>query len=644
MARKMLILDDPFLQNCIEVECGSVGGHWAAGENVFVAEEVEGIPAEGVADVENLEEEVVIVGGSEEQDGAGEDEAHAAAIEELLKEVNVGEESYKTPTKGKSNVDISVEVEEFANVEVSLPPPTVGMVFDSWQKIDEYFRNYGKQEGFGVVRSCGATIGKGANAKDKRNVTWTCECYGLPGRKRKKTGSTFVNDSQICEEVLIKRKSKKVDYVVQLNATVNKDGDWLIKRVHLEHAGHNPTLSKSKNITKFRKKFLNDNPHLVQQLLNDRRAGVPEAQIFNCMARQRNGRDNMQFTQQDLHEEVAKKRKEQFEEGDTKAMFAYFKRMVDDNSNFFHTYRVDELGRLQDVLWVDARIQVAYEEFGDVVVFDSTYLTNEYKLPFCNFVGVNHHGQTILFGCALVSRETSETFEWVFSNWLRCMGEKKPIGILTDQDPAMRKALKVTMKESTHRWCIWHITKKFGKKLGKLPNYPAMHEDLENAIYDSLDSEEFESNWQAVIKKHELEADEWLTGLILRKFSVNAFLWRPCNGLCVLLFAVLLSLFSVLPVLFCLWFVVSVFCSVVFVGCVQCGGPSGLNKALHTFVLRVFIGFFDGYLSKNTLLSEFVERYVDALEVRSTSEKRADDNNERYVRQAYSDFPAELVF
>uniref|UniRef100_A0A803LLT9 FAR1 domain-containing protein n=1 Tax=Chenopodium quinoa TaxID=63459 RepID=A0A803LLT9_CHEQI len=201
MARKMLILDDPFLQNCIEVECGSVGGHWAAGENVFVAEEVEGIPAEGVADVENLEEEVVIVGGSEEQDGAGEDEAHAAAIEELLKEVNVGEESYKTPTKGKSNVDISVEVEEFANVEVSLPPPTVGMVFDSWQKIDEYFRNYGKQEGFGVVRSCGATIGKGANAKDKRNVTWTCECYGLPGRKRKKTGSTFVNDSQICEEV-----------------------------------------------------------------------------------------------------------------------------------------------------------------------------------------------------------------------------------------------------------------------------------------------------------------------------------------------------------------------------------------------------------------------------------------------------------
>uniref|UniRef100_A0A803N0U0 FAR1 domain-containing protein n=1 Tax=Chenopodium quinoa TaxID=63459 RepID=A0A803N0U0_CHEQI len=155
-----------------------------------------------------------------------------------MSEVNVGEESYKTPTKGKSNVSISVEIEEFANVEVSLsPPPAV-------EKIDEYFRNYGKQVGFGVVRSCGETIGKGANARDTRNVTWTCKCYGLTGRKRKKTGLTFVSDSHICDEVMVKRNSKKVGCGVNLNAIVNKAGEWLIKRVHLEHVGHNPTLSK----------------------------------------------------------------------------------------------------------------------------------------------------------------------------------------------------------------------------------------------------------------------------------------------------------------------------------------------------------------------------------------------------------------
>ncbi|XP_021768933.1 protein FAR-RED IMPAIRED RESPONSE 1-like [Chenopodium quinoa] len=205
------------------------------------------------------------------------------------------------------------------------------------------------------------------------------------------------------------------------------------------------------------------------------------------MAMQRNGLEDMSFEQKDLHDEVAKQKKLVFEQGDAKVMFDYFKRMVEDNDKFFHTYRVDEEGKLKDVLRVDARSRAAYEEFGDVVVFDSTYLTNEYKLPFCNFVGVNHHGETILLGCALVSWETTKTFEWVFSSWLRCMGDKAPIGILTDQDQAMRKALKAVMKGTTHRWCIWHILNKFGQKIGKRVFYPELKMGLHQAVYDGLD-------------------------------------------------------------------------------------------------------------------------------------------------------------
>ncbi|RYR78227.1 hypothetical protein Ahy_A01g002960 isoform B [Arachis hypogaea] len=39
-----------------------------------------------------------------------------------------------------------------------------------------------------------------------------------------------------------------------------------------------------------------------------------------------------------------------------------------------------------------ARSRAAYEYFGDVVSFDTTYNTNKYNLVFCSFVGVNHHG------------------------------------------------------------------------------------------------------------------------------------------------------------------------------------------------------------------------------------------------------------
>ncbi|XP_021769663.1 protein FAR1-RELATED SEQUENCE 8-like [Chenopodium quinoa] len=352
----------------------------------------------------------------------------------FLSKVVIGEESYKTPKKGFSSVAISVEIEEYVEVDVGLPPPAFGMVFQSWQELDEYFREYGKQNGFGVVRTSACKVGKGPNAKMRRNCLWTCECYGLPDRKRTKVEESLVTDAQIVEEeeCAVKRGSKKVECPVNIYANVNERGEWVIQRVNLEHGGHTPTPGKAKNISRLRKKFLVENPHVVRQLFNDRRFGVPVSQIYNCMARDRNRLENMPFAQKDLHEEVAKQKKKIFDEGDAKAMFAYFQTMVEDNSNFFYTYRVDKEGRLKDVLWVDVRSRAVYEEFGDVVCFDFTYLTNEYKLLFCNFVEVNHHGQTILFRCALVSRETAETFEWVYSNWLRCMENKTPLAILTD--------------------------------------------------------------------------------------------------------------------------------------------------------------------------------------------------------------------
>lgn len=52
------------------------------------------------------------------------------------------------------------------------------------------------------------------------------------------------------------------------------------------------------------------------------------------------------------------------------------------------------------MVWVDARSRAAYEEFNDLVCFDATYLTNDYEVAFANFVGVNHHEQSILLGCA----------------------------------------------------------------------------------------------------------------------------------------------------------------------------------------------------------------------------------------------------
>ncbi|RYR78226.1 hypothetical protein Ahy_A01g002960 isoform A [Arachis hypogaea] len=82
-----------------------------------------------------------------------------------------------------------------------------------------------------------------------------------------------------------------------------------------------------------------------------------------------------------------------------------------------------------DAFWDDARSRAAYEYFGDVVSFDTTYNTNKYNLVFCSFVGVNHHGG------------------------------KAPKGILIDQCTSMQMAIETCMPTIIHQWCIWHIMK-----------------------------------------------------------------------------------------------------------------------------------------------------------------------------------------
>jgi hypothetical protein len=49
-----------------------------------------------------------------------------------------------------------------------------------------------------------------------------------------------------------------------------------------------------------------------------------------------------------------------------------------------------------------------YDCFGDVLVFDTTYRTNKYNLICASFVGVNHHWQNVMFGCAFLLDETIE--------------------------------------------------------------------------------------------------------------------------------------------------------------------------------------------------------------------------------------------
>jgi transposase-like protein len=92
-------------------------------------------------------------------------------------------------------------------------------------------------------------------------------------------------------------------------------------------------------------------------------------------------------------------------------------------------------------------------------------------MPFAVFVGVNHHGHSILLGCALLANELKDTYIWLFRTFLACMSDKAPIGIVTDQCGAICGAVSEVLPNTRHRLCLWHIMKKLPEKLIGVPHH-----------------------------------------------------------------------------------------------------------------------------------------------------------------------------
>jgi hypothetical protein len=163
------------------------------------------------------------------------------------------------------------------------------------------------------------------------------------------------------------------------------------------------------------------NLHVQRAITINDDAGVTINKTFQSLVKDAGGHENIPFCETDVRNYINKERRAIGKEGDGQALLSYFSQMREQNANFFYEIDVDEEFHLKNVFWADARSRAAYEDFGDVVTFDTTYLVNKYDMPFAVFVGVNHHGQSTLLGCGLVSGEDTESFVWLFKTWLRCM-------------------------------------------------------------------------------------------------------------------------------------------------------------------------------------------------------------------------------
>ncbi|KAM1650493.1 hypothetical protein ACFX1S_003261 [Malus domestica] len=178
-------------------------------------------------------------------------------------------------------------------------------------------------------------------------------------------------------------------------------------------------------------------------------AGIRTTNTYSYLAEEAGGSQNVGFTQRDCYNVVNKEKMVMFEAGDAQSLINLFKHKQAEDHMFFYTVQVDQENRMTNFFWRDGRSRLDYECFGDVVVFDTTYRTNRYNMICAPFVGVNHHWKNVLFGCAFLLDEKTETFTWLFDTFLESMRGQKPKTIFTDQCQAMANGIEKVFSGST---------------------------------------------------------------------------------------------------------------------------------------------------------------------------------------------------
>ncbi|XP_047320296.1 protein FAR-RED IMPAIRED RESPONSE 1-like [Impatiens glandulifera] len=331
--------------------------------------------------------------------------------------------------------------------------------------------------------------------------------------------------------------------------------------------------------------------------LNDQ-AGITLSKSFQSFVVEAGGYDNLPFDERSCRNYISEARRLRLGDGDAEALSNYFCRMQSRNSNFFYVLDLDGESRIKNVFWADARSRATYDYFSDVITFDTTYLTNSYDMPIAPFVGVNHHGQSILLGCGLLSSENTESFIWLFKSWLTCMLGRAPKAIITDQCRAMAIAIEEVFPNSQHRLCLWHIMKKIPAKLGSHSQYKMIKKQLKTIVYNSLTVDECDENWQKMIKEFNLDNNIWLTSLHEERNK-----WMPVY--------------------------------------VKDKFWAGMSTSQRSESMNAF---FDDYVHSKTSLKQFVEQYDNALKSKIENEKKLDFISFNSIMPVITGYPIERQF
>lgn len=111
-----------------------------------------------------------------------------------------------------------------------------------------------------------------------------------------------------------------------------------------------------------------------------------------------------------------------------------------------------------------------YSSFNDVLLIDSTYRSNKYKLPLLILAGINEEGRTFIFGFGVVQSEEYLNVKWVLNKLFSFLGANPKI-ICSDSCPTLGKVIAELLPQATHLLCGWHVAQNFKSHVKSLSIY-----------------------------------------------------------------------------------------------------------------------------------------------------------------------------
>ena len=361
-------------------------------------------------------------------------------------EATIEGSSQRTP-HNSSDEDNDAEI-------ISTPrQPSLAMSFDSMEAATEHYRLYARRHGFGIryeYRRKSEVDGEVAR------VSIVCS---RAGKKRKDK-----EDMQNVKSVVSKRcRNKTIRIECPARMFVKRRGAvWVVTEFNDDH--NHPLVNKW-SLTAFMRSHRNipeEEKEFIRLLHN---CNLQTSRQMKILADLHGSLHNVPYKIKDVANYRASLRLEH-RLTDMQDTISYFQKLKSEDSDFFYKIKLDEDDRVENIYWIDGPARRAYKYYSDCISFDTTYLTNIYKMPCAPFIGINNHGQSIQFGCGFMRTEVTDSFVWLFETFLEAMGGVAPAHIITDQDFAMRNGIDRVFPDAIHRHCRWHIMKKAQEKLG----------------------------------------------------------------------------------------------------------------------------------------------------------------------------------